>query len=337
MNCPVATWDCVGDLLVTMSQLVLANVVALIAGTGWLARLTLPSTQGVRVRNAFLLRRGDAKDFAWTPKDVPADYRVERRRAPEAIHAAAVAVQTSTPRSDDWQLARGLVTMLVKNWKSDSAIQADLATTYDGIVAGSGYCADYVRVYLAAAVAVGLFCRQWAFSFDGFGGHGHTFVEIYDSQRVKWVFLDVHNNVYASRAGSEEPLSGLELRQALLDRAAVEFHRAGDGRLGFRHFDKLLDYYRRGVQQWYLWWGNDVISRDTAGISRALTPISGRLANVVTSAFCLPAIVAIVSADNEGEIAKMERLRRDVSMTLRVVVVLVALVGLQFVIGRLWR
>jgi len=320
-----------------MSQLVLANVVAVIAGTGWLARLTLPSSQGVRVRNAFLLRRGTAQDFAWTPDSVPAGFRVEKRRAPAIVHEAAIAVQAGIPEAGDWELARALVTMLVRNWKSDGAIQADLASTYDGIVGGSGYCADYVRVYLAAAATVGLFCRQWAFSFDGFGGHGHTFIEIFDRQRGRWLFLDVHNNVYASRAESDEPMGGLDLRQALLDGTTIEFHRAGEGRLGFRHFDKLLDYYRRGVAQWYLWWGNDVITRDTTGISRALTPISGRIANVATSAFCLPPIVAIVDADNADEIAAMERLRKHVSVTLGVVAALIALAGLQFLIGKLWR
>ena len=320
--------------LVNVSHLVLANVVALMGSTGWLARLTLPSRQGVRVRNAFLLRRGDARDFTWTPAELPADYRVELRTAPAAIRDAALAVQASTPCNSDWELARGLVTMLVKNWKSDGAIQADLTTTYEEIVNGSGYCADYVRVYLAAAMAVGLFCRQWAFSFDGFGGHGHTFVEVYDSQRGKWLFLDVHNNVYAVMMNGAEPLGGLELRQALLDRATVDFHRAGEGRLGFRQVDKLLDYYRRGVLQWYLTWGNDVVTRDRAGVSRALMTISGRLANVVTSAFYLPSIVAISSADNAKEIAAMERLRSQVTVTLGVVGILLALVGFQFMIAR---
>jgi hypothetical protein len=323
-------------VLVTTSQLVLANAVALIAGTSWLARLTLPSSQGVRVRNAFLLQRGDAKDFAWTPANVPPGFRVEKRRAPQAILNAATAARVADG-SGDWKQARELVTMLVRNWKLDGAIQADLATTYDGIVAGSGYCADYVRVYLAAASAVGLFCRQWAFSFDDFGGHGHTFVEIYDGQRGKWVFLDVHNNVYASAAGTDEPLGCLELRRALIDGTAIEFRRAGEGRLGFRHFDKLLDYYRRGVEQWYLWWGNDVITRDVAGISGALMLISGRLANIVTSAFCLPPIMAIVTPANEDKIAAMERLRRHVVATLIVVACLATLGGLQFAIGRLWH
>jgi hypothetical protein len=311
-----------------MSQLVIVNVVALIAGTGWLARLTLPSSQGVRVRNAFLLRRGAEKDFQWTPDNVPRDFRVEKQPAPAA---------RTTAGDGDWQLARGLVTMLVQNWKVDGAIQADLATTYDRIVAGSGYCADYVRVYLAAARTVNLFCRQWAFSFDGFGGHGHTFVEVYDRQRRKWIFLDVHNNVYACRAGSDEALDGLGLRQALLDGSPVEFHRAGAGRLGFRHADKLLDYYRRGVSQWYLWWGNDVITRDNKSAASAFTPIPRRLANVLMSAFGLPPIVAIVTLENEDKIASMERLRRRVTMAVIVVVALVASAALQFLIWRPWH
>jgi hypothetical protein len=323
-------------VLVIMSQLVLANVVAIVAGTGWLARLTLPSSQGVRVRNAFLLRRGDVADFSWIPANVPRSFRIEKLHPPLTIMNAAMAAR-APEGAGDWQQARDLVTMLVRNWKADGPIQADLATTYDRIIGGSGYCADYVRVYLAAASALDLFCRQWAFSFDGFGGHGHTFVEIYDRQRAKWLFLDVHNNVYARRIGTEEPMGCLELRAALLDGAAIEFRRAGDGRVGFRYFDKLHDYYHRGAQQWYLWWGNDVITRDVAGISGFLMRISGRLANVVTSAFCLPSIVAIVTPDNEDKIAAMERLRKHVLTALVVVACLVTLGSLQFVIGRLWR
>lgn len=320
----------------TMSQLVLANVVALIAGTGWLARLTLPSSQGVRVRNAFLLRRGEDADFAWTPDKVPASFRVEKLRPPASIFAAATAVRAAS-EPGDWNQARALVTMLVRNWKSDGPIQSDLATTYDRIIAGSGYCADYVRVYLAAATGIGLFCRQWAFAFDGFGGHGHTFVEVFDRQRAKWIFLDVHNNVFATPAGSDEPMSGGDLRRALLDGAEIEFRRAGDGRLGFRHFDKLLDYYRRGVDQWYLWWGNDVVARDGMGVSGALMVVSGRLANVATSALYLPPMMVIVTPSNADTIVRMERLRKRVMTAFLVVGGLATLGGLQLLMGRPWR
>lgn len=293
--------------------LFLANVLALAIAVVWLGMLTLPSSKALRVRNAFLLRRGRPEHFAWTPATVPADFRVEQRQAPVTIDAA---VQAALVRGtdDDWQRALALVGMLVAHARHEGGIQADLATTFRGIVAGSGYCADYVRVYLAAARSAGLFCRQWAFSFDGFGGHGHTFVEIYDRQRAAWAFVDVHNNVYAVLAGVDVPIDALALHQALLGSpSAVEFRRAAPGRLGFPHFDKLLDYYRRGAPQWYLWWGNDVISREQTGPMHAVTSLSGRLAYRVGAALGhLPPLVVLATPDNEQDIVRMEQLRRRV-------------------------
>jgi len=317
--------------LVAVSNLVIANLVALIASTGWLTTLTLPSSQAVRVRNAFLLRRGKPEDVEWTPTTVPPDFTVERRSAPAAIEAA---VRSAGVRQagGDWPQACALVTMLLQHWKSDAPIQSDLTSTYNGIVSGSGYCSDYVRVYLAAASGIGLFCRQWAFSFDGFGGHGHTFVEVYDRQRARWIFLDVHNNVYAVRAGTDELLGGMELRSALLASSPIEFRAAGPGRLGFANFDKLLAYFRRGAAQWYLWWGNDVITRDTIGVAGLLSLVSGRVAHAVTSAFHLPHLVVIATDENEQEIRRMERLRVQVRTVLILVAGLIVLFGLQ-----LWR
>ena len=294
----------------SVSALIVANVVALVVAIGWFVCLTLPAARAVRVRNAFLLRRGRPEDFGWTPAAVPDDFRSEKMPPPGPIQGAVDAAGVAA-LDGDWPRALALVEMLVRHAQYEGGIRADLATTYRGIVAGYGYCADYVRVYLAAARGAGLFCRQWAFSFDGFGGHGHTVVEIYDRQRQRWALLDVHNNVYAVRAGSDAPLDALGLRRVLLaEPAAVEFRRAGPGRLGFPHFDKLLDYYRRGAGEWYLWWGNDVISRERTGPIRRL---SGRLAHRLDSTLGrLPPLVILATAENESAIARMETLRRRV-------------------------
>ena len=288
-----------------------ANGVALAAAIAWLAVLTLPARQAVRVRNAFLLRRGRPEDFTWTPASVPADFRVERR-APPPVIADAVGAENAAVAGGDWSRALVLVGMLVRHAQHEGGIQADLESTYRGIVAGYGYCADYVRVFMAAASGAGLFCRQWAFSFDGFGGHGHTFVEVYDRARSAWAFVDVHNNVYAVLAGSDTPLDALALRRALLEApASIEFPRAAPGRLGFPLPHKLLDYYCRGAAQWYLWWGNDVVSRDQAGLTRCVSRLSGRLGHRLVSVLGRqPALVALVTSDNERDIARMERLRR---------------------------
>ena len=312
-----------------MSGLAIANVVALIAGTGWLAKLTLPFSQAVRVRNAFLLRRGLPEDFNWTPSSIPSGFRVEHGRAPSVIDQA-VRDNGLQNADQDWVRALGLVTMLVRHGRNEGAIRADLVTTYNGIVAGKGYCSDYVRVYLAAAVSADLFCRQWAFSFDGFGGHGHTFVEVYDRQRARWIFVDVHNNVYAALSGTDEPIDALTLRQALVTSpASIEFRRAGPGRLGFEHFPKLLDYYRRGASQWYLWLGNDVITRDTAGFARVLSKVSGRVAHGVASAFGLPPILVVVTPENEPQVARMQSLKQAVIAAVILIILLALLLGLQ--------
>lgn len=284
------------------SLVFLASVAGLIGSTLWLATLLLPPTRAVRVRNAFLLRRGGRDAFAWTPADVPNDFTTDRSEAPEAIRRAVDAAGLRGIEGD-WPRALALEAMLIAHAKRDYPIRADLATTWKGMLEGGGYCADYVRVYLAAAGFAGLFCRQWAFSFDGFGGHGHTVVEVFVRERRAWAFLDVHNNVYAVQPGSGVPLDVFALRDALLrSPPSVEFRRAAAGRLGWPHFDKLADYYRRGAGQWYLWWGNDVVRRDSG---------AGRWGHRVRSALGrLPPIVALATPENEAAIRRMLRLRR---------------------------
>jgi hypothetical protein len=299
---------------------------ALVLATAWLAWQVVQPSRAIRVRNAFLLRRGRNEDFAWTPASVPAGYRVEKLPPPAAI-GRAVAEAGVSAIGDDWERARALGTLLVSRRQREGAIRADLLTTFRGILGGGGYCADYVRVYLAAASAADLFCRQWSFSFDGFGGHGHTFIEVFDSRRGAWSFLDVHNNVHATISGSVTPLSALELRQAILERPAeVEFPRIGPGPLGFPHRGKLLDYYRRGAAEWYLWWGNDVITRDATRLPQPIVRCIGPLLHRVRSAtWRLPSMVALATADNDARIVAMEQLRRRVVAAVVVVVGLAAL------------
>jgi hypothetical protein len=314
----------------SMPGLFLVNALALAAAVAWLARLTLPAAQAVRVRNAHLLRRGMASDFEWTPARVPQDFRQERASAPAEIQRAVN--EAGLDRiPGDWARATALVGLLLRHTKADVPIRADLATTYAGIVNGGGYCSDFVRVYLAAARVAGLFCRQWAFSFDGFGGHGHTVVEVWDAARERWSMLDVHNNVYAVRSGEDVPLDALAVRHLLATAPAqLEFRPASDARLGFPDADKLMAYYRRGAREWYLWFGNDVVAREHDGVAGALSRLSGTLAHRVSSAFGrLPPIVVAVAPGNDVAIARMESLRRRVQLAAALVAVLAALLLLQ--------
>lgn len=314
-----------------MTVITVLSVAGLVASAIWLAAMALPAASAVRVRNALLLRRGTADDFDWTPERVPPGFREERRQAPAEI-AAAVLAAGIRANEGDWPRALALVGMLLGNTRDDGPIRADLATTYRGIVAGGGYCADYVRVFLAAAHEAGLFCRQWAFSFDGFGGHGHTIVEVYDRQRACWVMLDVHNNVYAVSRGNDVPLAAMEVRDALLDDpGSIEFRRATGQRLGFRHPEKLVEYYCRGAEAWYLWFGNDVISREKAGLALVVGRVSRRVAHRLSSVLgTLPPIVAKVDVRSEASIARIEALRTRVRLAVSLVVlfgVLIAAAG----------
>lgn len=320
-----------GAVLVAMHVLIVANAVLLALAVGWLATFVVPVSRAVRVRNAFLLRAGKYEDFSWTPATMPGDFRAERALAPEAI-AAAVSAAGIGKAGDDWPRALALVTMLVRHSQREGALQADLETTLRGIEHGSGHCVDFVRVFLASAHAAGLFCRQWAFSFDGFGGHGHTFVEVFDRKRGRWAAIDVHNNVYPVVAGSDEPLGALALRSALVNApASIEFRRAGAGRLGYPHPEKLLAYYRRGIGQWYLWWGNDVVSRERAGLTGVVGRVSSSLAYRVGSAIGgMPKLVAVVTPENRQLVTQMHALRRRVTAAVMVVAGLGLLLALQF-------
>ena len=316
-----------------MSLLWTLTAVALAGALVWLATLTLPVRQAVRVRNAFLLRRGVRADFDWTPENVPARFRLETTMPPSEI---ADAVRSADVRriTDDWQRARALAGLLVQHAKEDAPIRADLLTTWRGIRDGGGYCSDYVRVYMATASAAGLFCRQWSFSFDGFGGHGHTFVEVYDRATRRWTFLDPHNNVYAVDSRGT-PLDAMTLREALLgDASGVEFRQAAPGRLGWPHFDKLLEYYRRGAHQWYLWWGNDVVAREQRGIVSALCKASPRLAHRAAGVLGgLPPLVVLPSCENESAIVAMERLKGRVRTAVVLAIACALLLLLQRSVG----
>jgi hypothetical protein len=237
---------------------------------------------------------------------------VERLPAPAPIAAAARAI-AATAGSDDFSLARALAAHLNAHAVKGEQIRSlDVAEIYQAIInEGTGYCADVVDAYIALAHAVGLFARPWAFSFDGFGGHGHINVEVFDRTRGAWVMLDVFNNVLATDRRTGKPLSVAEFRAAFgTDRSSVVFMPIAAGRQRIWVYDKLVEYYARGFDQWYLWSGNNVVSR-TAG---PLVASVGRIAEPMAELLSVwqgryPHIVPIVSATNRTMLESMRSLR----------------------------
>ena len=169
-----------------------------------------------------------------------------------------------------------------------------------------------MKVFLGLAHAAGLTSRQWSFSFDGFGGHGHTIVEIFDHARGKWLFLDVYNNFHACDAATLEPLGALEFRDALLrGTPEIRLEPNGSGRAGYPIEHKLLAYYRRGLQQWYLICGNAVFSFEANPLVRWTSRFSGSLGQAVAVFLGVhPAIQMLGTRENEAAVQELTALGR---------------------------
>lgn len=262
----------------------LSAILAVLLAASLAPWLTGP-TDLVRLRNSLLYQPAPA-DAAWTPGNLPAGFRVDPAPPSPAFVDIVRANQLAVP-DDDWATALQIGRHLLQ--KADATgtsgpIQRDLNQTYRRIVEhGDGYCGDYVDAFTALATAAGIFARSWAFSFDGFGGHGHIFNEIWDRQAQRWRMIDVFNNYYVVDA-AERPLSALEFRDLLLRDEPVPWRAvAAQSRPGFIYPDKALKYYRRGMHQWYLWNGNNVFQNDQ-------NPLVGLFANVSPSLAQLSAI-----------------------------------------------
>lgn len=288
----------------------LAAVLTLVVGATLVPHLR-DSTELVRMRNALLLQSEPAV-YDWTPANVPAGFAVETAK-PLPLYTDIVTRDQLKADGDDWATALAIGRHLLPDGRRrGGAIQADLADTYTRITQqGEGYCGDYADSFTGFATAAGVFSRPWAFSFDGFGGHGHIFNEIWDSQRARWVMIDVFNNFYVIDA-SGEPLSAMAFRTAL-EAGADDLRLVPVDPLsspGFREEAKAFDYYRRGLPEWYMWWGNNVFEYDQAalvralgGVHRALEQLGGMVAGVH------PGIRILASPDNAGQLARMEGLR----------------------------
>lgn len=310
----------------------ITSAAAVVLAVARLVVLVLPRGGIVRARNAFLLKRGARDRFDWTPVSLPRDFRVTKGVTPPVVERALRGAGIDRIQRDR-ERALAIVGYLLRSAGTGGGIRADLATTFRGIQEGRGYCADFVRVYMAAAASVNLFCRRWAFSFDGFGGHGHTFVEIYDNDHACWMFVDVFNNVFAVRRGDRQPLDAIALRAQLIsDAGAVQFVPASSGRPGYPHHDKLVDYYKRGLREWCMWWGNDEGDREHDVIARILLGISGRLAyRLVTGVSTAPKLVVLEGGHDEAAVVRAAKLRHRI-----VLAGTVALVGALLVLCSSW-
>ncbi|MCC6198206.1 MAG: glycosyltransferase [Burkholderiales bacterium] len=289
-------------------RIFISSVIALCALLAFQVWLALPSTEAVRLRNAFLIDSGAPADFGWDPAKPPRDFRWESNPPPRAFAQRAEAIVGSETRAFEGGLL--IARDLLRNARDRGPIMADLESTYRRITEeGYGYCADFTEVFMALAHAAGIPSRQWAFSFDGFGGDGHAFVEVFDRARGGWKMIDVYNNFYPVTANGA-PMSALEFRDILLANGPVRMQRISPGRLGFPIEAKAIDYYKRGARQWYLWWGNDVFAYERQPLVAAAAVLgrhAEQVAALATGSF--PHFRVVDVAGNTAAVERMHRLR----------------------------
>lgn len=294
-------------------------------------------TEVARLRNALVFDSSGAQDFHWTPDTLPRDFLLDTE-PPDPYFVAVVRRLRLEALPTDWERAKAIASHLIGSHPPllGGAVQADLTGTYEAIVErGEGYCADFVLVFRALAAAAGVPVRAWAFSFDGFGGYGHVWPEVWDRQARAWHLLDVYNNNYFVRTPTSAPLSALAFRQTLLDEPdKLRVLRIDAGQPpGYVHEEKLRAYYRQGLPEWYLWWGNNPFTYEGAAPYRWLLLAARPAAQALAMAGGVhPGIRPLVTAQNAPRIEAMNRLR--VHLWVAGISMLAGLLGLLWVIAR---
>lgn len=256
----------------------------------------------VRVRHALTLGPDLALADDWVPPAYPADFRRERP-SPDPYFAAVSRRLQLEDLPDDW--ARTLAIshhLLSAPQRPGGAIQQDLNTTYQRIVErGDGYCGDYVRAFTAIANAAGMVVRPWAFAFQGFGGGGHIWVEVWNREHKAWQLADVFHNYYFT-AGDDRPLSAHAFYRTLAGPDSgwqLRPLHAG-ARPGWAIEAKARDYFKRGRAQWFALWGNNVTEVDRHAAVQAAGRVSRAAEGVAAiAAGVQPQVRLLATPDNK--------------------------------------
>jgi hypothetical protein len=278
-----------------------------------LAPYMTSSTELVRMRNALLLddRFDAAQD--WAPPAFPPDFKLETA-APYPEFAAAVQKMGLLSMPNDWDRALAISKHLLGSSPvlTGGAIQSDLLDTYRRIInRGEGYCGDFVDVFIGLANAAGMPTRPWAFSFDGFGGHGHIWIEIWNRHAKAWQLVGIFNNNYFVLEDNR-PLSALEFHRALKERpeAIRMLPLYAGARRGMPIEATAWSYYLRGWPEWYQWRGTNVFSYDQQRLMPRLNAVSnslGQLYGIVAGVS--PRLVILSSSENYAAHESLRRLR----------------------------
>lgn len=291
-----------------------AGTLLLLAALALVVPYLSSGTEMVRARNALLLGPDLAVGQDWFPPAVPPDFSLDNVPPSQYFVDVAAGLKLAD-QPDDWSRAVSIARHLLGSAPklNGGAVKHDLQRTYEAIVRrGDGYCGDFARAFMAIARSAGMTVRPWAFSFDGFGGHGHIWVEVWNRQAQRWQLVSAFLNYYYTD-GNGTPLSALELRRALLERSpSLRLHALHPGvRPGWAEEARAWQYLRRGLPQWYAPWGNNVFAVDAAWPTRMFAGLSRtleQLGNVVSGV--QPRIRILADEGNRTERAALHKLRQ---------------------------
>jgi len=248
----------------------LAALVGIAIPAAWLLSVVTPDEEAVKVRNGLVAEMGQLADFRWTPDEIPATFLVNEVSPLPKFDVVARELAAAEPGSGrhglDMALAISRHLMSGPTGGVGGPIQGNLASAYAGITReGRGYCADFTQVFSGIAIAAGLPVRTWGISFEAFGS-GHAFNEVFDDRLQKWVLVDSFHSLYFVDPISRVPLSVIEVHDRLMrvepDSPGVSIQRIVSDRFPFPSEQAALDYYRRGMAQLALMWGNNVFDYD---------------------------------------------------------------------------
>lgn len=273
----------------------IAAALNLAMASAWVLTTVSTGDNLVRLRNSLGVQIGELSDFTWLPEAPPPGFLqgTDRAAADLTDVARGIEVGDGGDRSGGFPVGLALSRDLMRAPKRvDGAVNAPTLETYRAIVQqGRGYCGDFVKAFAAVALAKGVPVRQWGFAFDGFGS-GHTFNEVYDTTLGKWVLIDSFHSLYFVDPVSREPLSTLEVHDRLLAVGPVphevEVVRIAAERVPFRTDQLAIDYYRRGMSQLWMVWGNNTLDYEASFAGRiesALHRSVGQLIGILTGRY----------------------------------------------------
>lgn len=311
-------------------------LVGLIVPALWIALLLSRPDEAVRIRTALIADLGEVSDFAWDPATTPRTYLRNSGPVPKLFIDAARSALTGLPEPHGTlDAATSFARLLMSaGHRIEDPIRSDITTSYHGIVGdGRGYCADFVQVFNGLGIAGAIPVRDWGFAFDAFGS-GHAFNEVFDETRHKWVMVDSFHSLLFVDPGTREPLSVMEVHDRLLrlDRQhnEPEIQRIVAARFPFRSDALALEYYRRGMPQLFLVWGNNVFDYESAVPVRAMRHVSRSAEQLVGILFGLRPRVRIYPLGlSERDLIELRSHGREFLLALALQLLALFFCGLQ--------